>query len=195
MADNTNPQNGTDPQKVLDRAQADLDALHAEAATIHDRRRQVHEQETEARMQAAIELGDVAGATSAALLDLEDLDRRADELPELIWGATLARMYAEARVHRQEQARYDAMEPEARAKLRPAREAFEEAEKHLAQVESHYDAIEKGAERAEERALTLEGEAADFWSCSSSRATTWRRPGAPSRRSPRDRAGTRCSPG
>lgn len=170
MNENANLQNVPDPTQTLQKAQERLDALVAEAETIGARRREIHEQETQNRMRTAIEGGDVAGTASAALGDLRDLDAREDALPAEMWGARLAVMYAEAAVERQEQQRYEAMEPEARAQLRPAREALEKAEAEVARVESRYNGIERGIICHEERALTLEGEAGDLFEAGPSTA-------------------------
>ena len=158
-----NLMNPQDPQKTLRDAEARLAALHAEFATIHERRREVFETETAQRMEQAIRGGDVAGAASAALLDLDALDRREDELPELMWAEELGVKYASAAVERQEWERYEAREPEARKRMIAANKKLEEAEKEAALANGQYETIEKRIERHEHAFHTLTGEAEDFF--------------------------------
>ena len=132
-------QNGTtkmDPREVVARCEADLARLNREADELPQRRQELLQTETRQRMKAALASGDIAGAASGAMLDLEELDRREKELP-------FALTVAEARVYEAKAAELTAELERIEAQLPDAQRRFEELRDRLAEVEAEAEAAQR----------------------------------------------------
>lgn len=151
--------NATDPQKVYEEALAAYDALAREGDSLGDQRRRIEEESMAASIDEAIANGDVRGAMASAMLDTQELDRRAAELPFELHAAREVVYHAAAAVAEHERQRFARELAEVAPLIKPAREKMEAAQAEFDEIMSRYQYLETAEDRALNRRSQAEGQA------------------------------------